>query len=612
MGCFNLKIKGFYTCVFLLFLALVITESVKAQVYVEQEALKADYNSLRDQFEGNYRDSVYIDRLLKLTDIAQEQSWDDVLLNIGLENWATLNTVGFYSYVIDDIEYIKASEQINLSESQQNNVNLYLLEAYSTTRETVKGIAIANEIIDNSDDEKAIAPARGFLSTLYSNAARFNESAELLFKNLVYFEAVKDTSSQIATLNNLAQINEALYNFKLALDLFKQAESLAIKSGDLERELLVLSSLGVYFKNSEDFENATNYYLRAIELSESIDDLSAYAQNNFNLGNIYYEQGQFSLASDRYDIAYKIVQKLNYKYPLALIGIMRGTLLMDLNALSSAEAYLLEAEQIMSDVEDLETTIFLDEKLSLLYEKKKDYERALSYSKAVVENQQVVFEQGSLDSLNKQLINYQLKQAELLSENQRIETKRSQQNNILFSILIFVFGVGFVITSFMNQQKKTLIEKLFANAKSEFTKPLESLDQEENVPTDFISLDIFKVELSKTKQSGNRQELFYELFDIVVKKELFKSPDLGLNQLAKKVKSNTAYVSEAINTNLDMGFNAFINRIRTKKAQYLLLNTEMIIDDVMEECGYRNRSTFYRAFQNETGLTPGEYVQKRT
>jgi len=582
-----------------------------AQGFSDSKTLLLDYDSLRIEFQGNFRDTVYIKRLFEFGEIAKEQEWADVLLKIGLENWPTINAIGFHRRVIDDIEYTKASTKVILSEFERTILNIELLEAYSSVRNTLKGITIANEIIDNSQDQDAVASARGFLATLYSYAGRYKESAEILFENLVYFESTKDTSSQIATLNNLAQLNETLYNFSFALELYKRAELLALELGDKQRQLLMLSSLGVYYKKIEDFESATNYYLEAIELSQAINDLSAYAQNNFNLGNIYYEQGNYNLASDRYNIAYKIAQELNYRYPIALIGIMRGTLLMDLDALSSAESYFIEAEQIMSEVDDLETQTFLDQKLSELYERRSNFKKALEYNKKVVSNQQKISEQGSLDSLNQELMNYELRQAELLNENQRIEAKRNQQTNVFFGALVFVLGLGFFITLIMNQKKKVLIEKLFANAENEFTKSV-SIGGDEQEELNYISLDIFRVELGKTKETGNRRQLFYELFDIIVKDELFKMPGLGLNQLAKKANSNTTYVSEAINTNLEMGFNAFINRIRATKAKYLLLYTNLTIDEVMDECGYRNRSTFYRAFQSETGLTPGEFVQMRS
>jgi AraC-like DNA-binding protein len=42
-----------------------------------------------------------------------------------------------------------------------------------------------------------------------------------------------------------------------------------------------------------------------------------------------------------------------------------------------------------------------------------------------------------------------------------------------------------------------------------------------------------------------------------------------------------------------------------------MLEQDEPIDRVMRMSGYRNRSTFYRAFQAETGLTPREFITSK-
>lgn len=594
----------------LVVLSLIIGANLWAQDSYKAQDFITEYENLRLEYADDYRDSLYLTAVMDILETSRVNNSDDFLLQVGLENWPNFNAIGYYSLVIRDIEYIKESEQIYLSAEKKDIINLILLEAYYAIRDAVSGNLLANEIIEMSENEGVIVSARGLLSSLYGNVGNYKEAAAILIQNLVYYESLKDTSSQIVTLNNLGVLNETLNNNVLALELYKKAERLALSYTDLDPLLLVYSSLGVYYKNIEDFEKSKDYYDRAIKLSKKLKDMSAYAQNNFNLGNIYYEQGQFDLASDSYDVAYKVVDELNYTYPMALIGMMRGALLMDLNAYSAAEKYFLEAEGIIQDLDDVESQLFLDNKLAILYEKKGNYKQAFEYRGRVIDKQQTKLEEGDIDSLNVELLNYQLKQGELLLERGRLLSSKSTQASFFVTALILVLAIGLVITLILNQKKKLLIEKLFKNAKTEFIGTFgEGAEKSLN---SLLTLDIFKVELASTSNQNNRRELFFELFEIIVKEDLFTSPDLGLNQLAKKVQSNTAYVSEAINSNLGMGFNAFINRIRTKKAQYLLLNTDMIIEDIMEYCGYRNRSTFYRAFQNETGLTPGEFLARKS
>ena len=63
------------------------------------------------------------------------------------------------------------------------------------------------------------------------------------------------------------------------------------------------------------------------------------------------------------------------------------------------------------------------------------------------------------------------------------------------------------------------------------------------------------------------------------------------------------------------GANLFylINSFRAEYAKKLLLTTELKLIDIAYECGYSNEKSFYRAFNQVTGMTPGKYKSaKRT
>jgi len=42
-----------------------------------------------------------------------------------------------------------------------------------------------------------------------------------------------------------------------------------------------------------------------------------------------------------------------------------------------------------------------------------------------------------------------------------------------------------------------------------------------------------------------------------------------------------------------------------------MLEQDIQIEQVLLKSGYANRSTFYRAFQAETGLTPREFISSK-
>jgi AraC-like DNA-binding protein len=51
----------------------------------------------------------------------------------------------------------------------------------------------------------------------------------------------------------------------------------------------------------------------------------------------------------------------------------------------------------------------------------------------------------------------------------------------------------------------------------------------------------------------------------------------------------------------------FISAYRLGRAEHMLIHTDMTIKEIMIECGFHNKTYFYRVFQNANGCTPKEF-----
>jgi AraC-like DNA-binding protein len=56
-----------------------------------------------------------------------------------------------------------------------------------------------------------------------------------------------------------------------------------------------------------------------------------------------------------------------------------------------------------------------------------------------------------------------------------------------------------------------------------------------------------------------------------------------------------------------ISYKAFLNELQKKKALELITSTDMSIENIATELGYRDVSNFYHAFKNWTGTTPSSY-----
>ncbi len=91
--------------------------------------------------------------------------------------------------------------------------------------------------------------------------------------------------------------------------------------------------------------------------------------------------------------------------------------------------------------------------------------------------------------------------------------------------------------------------------------------------------------------------------------------ELKLPDLAEKLNSSIHRVSYLINKKLKVNFYEFINTYRIKEAKEKLGKPEyqhLTISGIAQETGFKSKASFYKFFRKEFGMTPTEYLAKKT
>ena len=71
------------------------------------------------------------------------------------------------------------------------------------------------------------------------------------------------------------------------------------------------------------------------------------------------------------------------------------------------------------------------------------------------------------------------------------------------------------------------------------------------------------------------------------------------------------YFSRVFKRATGVSFTEYLNGVRIKEAQRLLIKTDKTIYDIAEAVGYKSASHFGRSFTAITGISPSEYRRKR-
>ena len=92
--------------------------------------------------------------------------------------------------------------------------------------------------------------------------------------------------------------------------------------------------------------------------------------------------------------------------------------------------------------------------------------------------------------------------------------------------------------------------------------------------------------------------------------KIFLKPDISLDEMAQQLSISRPKLTQVIKNAGYDNFYHFINHHRIEESKILLakMPSNYVIDAVVEQAGFKSRSTFYRVFRQTTGKTPGEYA----
>lgn len=125
-----------------------------------------------------------------------------------------------------------------------------------------------------------------------------------------------------------------------------------------------------------------------------------------------------------------------------------------------------------------------------------------------------------------------------------------------------------------------------------------------------IAGEIYDEAMQKV-QTTNREKPFSQMVQKIVDIVQEESQqDFNLSLLAEELHINVVYLGQLFKKETQSSFSQYLNQIRIRKAQQLLLHTEKNIAEIAEEVGYNNTNYFSKMFKKLNGLIPKEFREK--
>ena len=449
--------------------------------------------------------------------------------------------------------------------------------------------------------------ALGRLFWIYKNQGKFKEAFDVLTKQIGLIENSNENDDYYQMLktsynSNLAQLKFDFGFEKEAINIIKNVINnfslISFDESDITKNYTLnihkISSYNVlgdfYFRlNSKEnnihyLDSTVVFYNKAYQL---VKDLKPTHSNSKLLYNI--RMAKVKIKREEYDSALKLVsindeKDINSEQD---IYFLKSTIYKKLGSIDSSIHYakkFLNFKKIAPSTE--KNKIIIYNNLSELYDSKNIIDSAYKYSLLAHKKLDKIYKNKN-EAYNNQLLVLEKRLRKInLSNLKQEQPKRNQL--IIASFCILVVLLLFYFSYRQNQKSKT-IKNIFIQDK--------------------------KTSQPKKKQKYINKELEEKLLEkllVFEKSTLFLDHKFNIQILAKKLKTNTSYLSYIINEKKGRTFKQYTTELRIN---YLLREIDnnlqlrkYTIKALGKEIGYTDASAFTRAFKNFTGKSPSEYI----
>ena len=127
-------------------------------------------------------------------------------------------------------------------------------------------------------------------------------------------------------------------------------------------------------------------------------------------------------------------------------------------------------------------------------------------------------------------------------------------------------------------------------------------------------ISIFKMEFTQNVINKEDEELslFEKLEKYMKEFEPYKNPSLLKSDIVEALGTNRQYLTDAIKEGSGKNYLDYINEYRLNCARhYLLLDVSVPISNIILDSGFASNATFYRLFKAKFGMTPNELRQAK-
>lgn len=359
----------------------------------------------------------------------------------------------------------------------------------------------ALSIFDSLGNKVGVANILSNEASLYFNQADDEKALELNLKSLNVAEQIGDTLRILTALQNIGAVyshkkstlNQAVEYFLRALPM-----SESLKNNDAIGTITV--NLGEIFLMKESYDSALIYFQKSLKAYKGSENIP-YTLND--IGKVYRKRKDFETAIKYHQEAFEISEKLNAKVDMAQSLLGLGDTYMGQGDALEAIDYYKRAETILKEISsanyDLENTY---KGLAAAYSSKSDFQNAFKYETLFTGVKDSLYNLDIAKKLSSLQFNFDIQkkqnQIDLLKKDQVLQESDLKRQRLVKNALLVVLALLFFIAIiiYRNYRNKIKTNKILDNR---------------NAQIQHLLLNILPAEVAQELQkNGNATPRYYE------------------------------------------------------------------------------------------------------
>jgi signal transduction histidine kinase len=393
-------------------------------------------------------------------------------------------------------EAIKLIEDKNLGQSKsiayQSLGSVYRVGGDFHAALKADNIALESSIL--IQDSTRIATAYNNVGHDYYDLGEYDEAYHYFIQSYRVASAVKDSLTMTIALHNVGRVYKELGQYDRAMEQLNISRKMSQNIGDKEGEPYSLSEIGDVLLRQGKYDSALKTLSLTLKLSRESNLSVLQPKSMINIAQIFVKQNDFNKGLAYYDTAYEQYKRTNDKFGIAEVNLGRGLTYLHMERYDDAMRLI---QSSLEEAKDLNASILelrCNQQLSLLWERRGDYKKALEYFKKYEQVEDTLFSQDMQSRLLADQLRFETEskdfQIAALSQQQAKQKSEIKKQEFVRNILVVVMALCGVllITVYRSGQRRRKINTLLLQHQEEMEKRSEELEKLNQVKDKFFSI----------------------------------------------------------------------------------------------------------------------------